>query len=106
MAKYIIIWNSAADQIFTILKNKNFPKYIRMNKEDFEKIGNRVVSKYHFNLDIMNSTYEDSQSSGSIVARDLRTVLLDSKRIENILQTGHFNFNMDKNFILKVNKLS
>lgn len=95
--KYSDLWAKQRSSIHDKLSNATTTQSIQLNSEDFNKVGNR--NNYSFNLEFLNGTVSNN-IGGSAVARDLAQVLENSKEIKEILKTGHFKINMDKQFCL------
>jgi hypothetical protein len=99
--KYTDLWTKQRTSIQNKLNNATTKQSIQLNSEDFNKVGNR--SNYSFNLEFLNGTVSNN-IGGSAVARDLAQVLENSKEIKEILKTGHFKINMDRQFCLWIEK--
>lgn len=99
--KYTDLWSKQRALIQVKLNNATTKQSIQLNSEDFNKVGNR--SNYAFNLEFLNGIVSNN-IDGSAVARDLAKVIEDSKEMREILKTGHFKFNMDRQFCLWIEK--
>jgi len=96
--KYTDIWNSKLSQIINELKENSISS-IQLNTESFSNVGNR--KSYSFNLEFNNGIVSNN-IEGSAVARDLASVLANSKQAMSILKSGHHKIRMDKQFCLLV----
>ncbi len=99
--KYTDLWSKQRTSIQDKLKNAKTKQSIQLNSEDFNEVGNR--SNYSFNLEFLNGIVSNN-IGGSAVARDLAQVLANSKEIKEILKTGHFKINMDRQFCLWIGR--
>lgn len=99
--KYNDLWTKQRISIKDKLNNATTKQSIQLNSEDFNKVGNR--NNYSFDLEILNGIVSNN-IGGSAVARDLAQVLESSNEIIEILKTGHFKINMDKQFCLKIER--
>jgi hypothetical protein len=100
--KYIDLWSKNRSLIKEKLLNSSTKQMIRLNSEDFSKVGNR--SSYSFNLEFKNGIVHNN-IGGSAVARDLAKVLENSAEIKTILNSGYYKINMDRMFCLWLEKL-
>jgi hypothetical protein len=100
--KYIDLWTKNRSLIKEKLVNSSTKQMIRLNSEDFSKVGKR--SSYSFNLEYKNGIVNNN-IDGSAVARDLAKVLENSAEIKTILNSGDYKINMDRMFCLWLEKL-
>lgn len=96
--KYIDLWSKKRGDIENILKNGNTKHALALNAKDFKQVGNR--KSYTFNLEFKERKVSNNIKS-SAVARDLEHVLSNSESIK----VGHLKLNMDKDFILHIQKI-
>ena len=99
--KYTDLWTKQRTSITDKLVNTTDKQTIQLNSEDFNNVGNR--RNYSFNLEFINGIVSNN-ISGSAVARDLAQVLENSKDIKEILKTGHYKINMDRQFCLWIER--
>ena len=99
--KYTDLWTKQRIYIKDKLANATTKQSIQLNSEDFNKVGNR--SNYSFNLEFVNGIVCNN-IGGSAVARDLAQVLENSNEIKEILKTGHYKINMDRQFCLWIER--
>lgn len=99
--KYTDLWTKQRISIKDKLGNSTTKQSIQLNSEDFNKVGNR--SNYSFNLEFVNGIISNN-IGGSAVARDLAQVLENSNEIKEILKTGHYKINMDRQFCLWIER--
>jgi len=95
--KYTDLWTKQRIAIKEKLGIATTKQSIQLDSEDFDRVGKR--SSYSFNLEFVNGIVGNN-IDGSAVARDLAKVLENSKEIKEILKTGHFKINMDRQFCL------
>ncbi|MFW5872230.1 MAG: hypothetical protein ACOCUT_03910, partial [bacterium] len=62
-------------------------------------------TSYSFNLEYLNGVVSNN-IDGTAVARDLAKVLEQSNETREVLKTGHFKINMDRQFCLWIEKKS
>jgi len=101
--KYIDLWTKKRNRIEEKLKVAAIEQSIQLNYEEFENVGDRAKNNYTFNLEFNNGTVCNNVG-GSAVARDLAKVLENSENIRELLKTGHYKFNLDRNFNLWIKK--
>jgi len=99
--KYTDLWTKQRISIKEKLGIATTKQSIQLNSDDFNKVGNR--SSYSFNLEFVNGIVSNNLG-GSAVARDLAQVLENSNEIKEILKTGHYKINMDRQFCLWIEK--
>jgi len=103
--KYLDLWTKHRELIYNKLLIASTRQTIQLEKKDFENVGNRVKSKYSFNLEFKDGVIFND-ISGTAVARDLAKILLSSEKTKASLQLGHHKINMDRNFCLWIVKLA
>lgn len=99
--KYTDLWTKQRTSIKDKLNNVIVKQSIQLNSEDFNKAGNR--SDYTFNLEFVNGIVSNN-IGGSAVVRDLAQVLENSSEIKEILKTGHYKINMDRQFCVWIER--
>lgn len=99
--KYLDLWIKEKELIKNKLINSNEKQFIQLSFDRFNSVGNR--KKYSFNLQYEKGIVTNNISS-SAVARDLDNILSNDDAIKNVLKTGRFKINMDKNFCLWIQK--
>ena len=101
--KYVELWRKYLPSIIRMVENCAIDlQSEQLDSGEFEVVGNR--KNYSFNLEFINNEISNN-ISGSAVARDLATVIRDSKQVHNLLASGHFKFRMDKRYCLWIKKL-
>lgn len=100
--KYTALWQGYLSQIQRELTDSNEPQTIQLDKEKFTDVGNR--KSYSFNLEYKNGIVNNN-IGGSAVARDLDKVISKSETIKSILKNGYYKINLDREFILHIQKL-
>lgn len=100
--KYITLWGNIVKNNLEKFKNPGTGTSIQLSESDFEAVGNR--KSYRFNLELSDGMCVNN-IGGSAVARDLYAVLDLSGALKKIFGQGYYKINMDKNFILHINKL-
>ncbi|WP_461640545.1 hypothetical protein [Labilibaculum euxinus] len=98
---YIDLWTRKRGLILDNLKLATTKQFFKLTNEEFEAVGNR--KKYSFNLELRNGNVSNNISD-SAVARDLARILQDSSDIYEILLTGHYKINLDKDFYLWIER--
>lgn len=91
--KYTLCWEKLLPEIKKAIKSN---KEILLERETFDKLGNR--KHYSFRLDIDNPKIENSA-----VARDLESVLRNDAEIKNLIATKHLIVKMGHDFVLRIN---
>jgi plasmid maintenance system killer protein len=99
--KYTDLWTKQIKFIKDKLNDATTKQSIQLNSEDFNKVGNR--SNYSFNLEFVNGIVRNN-IGGSAVARDLAQVLENINEIKEILKTGHYKINIDRQFCLCIER--
>ena len=74
----------------------------KMKKKAFLIASNRT--KFTFTIKLIDCQVTNNLS-GSAVARDLADILTRNGKLSKALQSGQYNFSMDKNFILTISKI-
>ncbi len=100
--KYILLWQTYIPQILRMLSESNKPQSIQLNKDEFSVFGNR--KSYSFNLEYKNG-FVNNNIDGSAVARDLDKVISKSEAIRSILKKGEYKINLDRYFVLHVQRI-
>ncbi len=100
--KYTALWQGYLSQIQRKLTDSNEPQTIQLDKAKFTDVGNR--KSYSFNLEYKNGIVNNN-IDGSAVARDLDKVISKSEAIKAILKNGYYKINLDREFILHLQKL-
>ena len=95
---YEPIWQKHMPEILLELK-KSRPSSLSLNASDFHEAGNR--KRYAFKLEIEKNTVTNN-IKGSAVARDLLRVLQRNEQFNEVAQSNHLIFRMDKEFRLYI----
>lgn len=104
MAKYRGLWNAHFPEIYLNVDKAHFYNDIRriqMNQHEFEQIGERYSSGYHFKLEIANGIVQND-ISGTIVARDLFDVLEQDLQQKAWLLKKRITIRLTKSYLLEI----
>lgn len=98
--KYVELWQQVLPRILDFLANGEKSIKLQLNKESFISVGNRVNSGYTFHLDIENGVVPTKK--GSAVARDLKSVLDDSKKFKEYATNKDITIRFDSKFYMHI----
>jgi hypothetical protein len=102
-SKYVELWERYLPVIIQTLQNCNSNmRHILLNSYEFKLAGN--MKNYSFNLEYTDGKVSNN-IKGSALARDLATVMEESKSARQIIATGHIKIRMDKKFCLWICKM-
>lgn len=96
------MWRQIRPEIADKLTKSSTVQKIQLREEDFERVGNR--KSYSFNLEFEDGVVVNN-IGGSAVARDLAAVLTESEEIREVLNDGWFKINMNRDFLLHIQRL-
>lgn len=99
--RYLDLWDAKKKMIMDKLLDPDARPFIQLNPVDFDSAGSR--KKYSFNLQYENG-HVINNLGGYAVARDLDRILSNDDTIKDLLKTGRFKINLDKDFCLWVQK--
>ena len=104
--KYITLWKKYLPVIrIQIKKSLQKEEQIKLNKIEFEAVGDRDRASYTFNLEIEKGKVTND-ISGTAVARDLYKVLIADKIVKDFLSDKKIKIGLGKAFNLKLKAAS
>lgn len=98
---YTALWRGYINQLHSKLIKSNESQTIALDGKKFKQAGNRV--SFSFNLEYKNGIVSN-RKRGSAVDRDLDKIISKSEPIKTILKNGHYKINLDKDFVLHIQK--
>ncbi len=101
---YQTLWKRYLPVISMKLKQvirNNESAHVGMYKFEFHSSGKKKKSGYQFDLNIRNGRVVNDVST-SAVALQLSEMLRADPTIKSLLNSGHFNFNLNSDFILTI----
>jgi hypothetical protein len=97
-SKYSELWERYLPSIIQSLQNCNTDmRHILLNAYEFKLIGNK--KNYSFNLEFVDGKVSNNIKS-SAEAKDLATVIENSKVACKLIEAGHYKLRMDNKFCL------
>jgi len=102
MGKYSKYWESQLPSILQVLNGNSQNQQLKLSKNDFDQLGNR--KQYSFNIQFTGVKVTNN-ISGSAVARDLVQIMKDDSETRKLLMGGNYKVNMDKEFILHIQRV-
>ena len=102
MGKYSDFWRRLLPRIEEKLTICDQPQQIQLDRETFDQLGDR--QNYSFNIQYSKGRVINNLG-GSAVARDLNREIEKAPRIQGILKLGNFKINMDRSFVLWIQKI-
>jgi len=83
----------------------NEPQQYKLFAHEFKAMGEKVKKGYSFSLQAHNGKALNN-IKGSAVAQDLLQVLQQSKTAVQLMAEATYELNMDKHFVLQVNRIA
>ncbi len=102
---YTSLWNKYRPVILKLMSGAaTEPQQYKLFPHEFKAMGEKVKKGYSFSLQAYNGKALNN-IKGSAVAQDLLTVLQQSKTAVQLMTEATFELNMDKHFVLQVNRI-
>lgn len=105
---YQPVWRKYLPVIVMKLKQamrKNEPAAFNLYKPDFQNITKRKKTVFDFNLEIKDGQIKNSLNLPE-VAKDLYKVLKQDNAMNQLINSGHFVFNLNSDFALTLQKIA
>jgi hypothetical protein len=104
-AVYTPVWNKYRPAILKLmLDSQEEPQSYRLFAHEFSALNSRPKGGHQFNLQVSNGRAINNIKE-SIVAQDLLSILQQSRKASELMETGSYEIRLDKNFILHIQKL-
>lgn len=103
---YRPLWNKYRPAILRLMMDAaTEPQHYKLSRHEFVALNQRQKGGYQFTLQVSKGRALNNIRD-SVVAQGLLDVLQLSKRANELTDEGSYEFMMDKQFMLHVNKLS
>lgn len=101
---YTALWNKYRPVILQLMAAAaREPQHYKLSAHEFKAAGEKVRSGYTFLLEASNGRAVNN-IKGTAVARDLLTILQQSKTASQLMREGVYELSLDKNFVLHVSR--
>jgi hypothetical protein len=101
---YASLWNKYRPVILKLMSDaENGPQQYKLFAHEFRALNQREKSGFTFSLEVAGGRAINNIKT-SLVAQDLLQVLQQSKRANELMNESSYALNMDRNFVLHVNK--
>ena len=103
---YTSLWNKYRPVILKLMSGAaNEPQQYKLFAHEFKAMGEKVKKGYSFSLQAHNGKALNNIKA-SAVAQDLLQVLQQSKTAVQLMAEATYELNMDKHFVLQVNRIA
>ncbi len=101
---YTYLWNKYRPAILKhMIDSADGPQRYKMSKHEFTIINPKEKGGYSFTLNVFKGKAQNDIRT-SIVAKDLLIILQNSKTANELVSNATYEFSMDKQFVLHINK--
>ncbi len=103
---YLPIWNKYRPAILRMMLDaENEPQQYKLSKHEFVAMNQRQKGGFHFTLQVSKGRALNNIRECT-VAQDLLDVLQVSRKASELTEEASYEFVLDKQFMLHVNKMS
>ncbi len=103
--KYGWIWEKYRPAILNLMiASSNGPQEYKLSKHEFIDSNNKRLTGYTFTLTVFEGKF-DGLAKSNAVGLDLKHMLKNSAKAEDLSSEVKFEFKMDKNFVLSIARI-